>query len=127
MSVGSLSGFVHWRRLAVFAPVLLLFGCATPPEPLYYWGGYEEQVWNHFSDKVGVEEQILAMEESREKARAEGKTLPPGFYAHLGLLYVKSGKMGQVQENFTVEKQHFPESSGYMDFLLRNFSNKEAE
>ena len=127
MSMRSLSSCVHWRPWVVFAPVLLLFGCATPPEPLYYWGDYEQHVWHHFSDKTGVEEQILAMEESRDKAQAEGKTLPPGFYAHLGLLYAKSGKMGRVQESFNVEKRHFPESSGYMDFLLRNFSKKEAE
>ncbi|AXK39887.1 DUF4810 domain-containing protein [Crenobacter cavernae] len=100
----------------------MLTGCANRPKPLYHWGNYQPQVYEYFKgDGKGHEEQIATLEENLQKVRANGESLPPGYHAHLGLLYIKAGKEDQVKQQFETEKTLFPESSSYMDFLLRKF------
>ncbi|MCJ0976048.1 DUF4810 domain-containing protein [Pseudomonas sp. PS1] len=115
---------MYVRASAVSASLLatlLLTGCAgnqTPP--LYYWDGYQQQVYEHFKHETGPQEQIAALEASLQKARSEDRSPPPGFHAHLGMLYAEIGKADQVRQQFETEKNLFPESAAYMDFLMRN-------
>lgn len=104
---------------------LLLTGCANQPKPLYYWGDYQPQVYEYFkgAEGKGQEEQIAALEETLQKARATDAALPPGYHAHLGLLYLKTGKLDQVKQQLETERSNFPESAAYMDFLLKKFKN----
>lgn len=101
----------------------LLAGCATRPQPLYYWGSYQAQVYGHFKGEKGPEEQIQALEADREKARARGMALPPGFQAHLAMLYGQTGRTDRLADNLEAEKTQFPESTSYMNFLLKKFSH----
>lgn len=107
--------------LAILATVLLA-GCASRQQPLYYWGGYESQVYSHFKDEKGPEEQIQALEEVREQARSKGEPLPPGFQAHLAMLYGQTGRSERLVEQLEAEKKQFPESSTFVDFLLKKTS-----
>ena len=43
----------------------------------------------------------------------------------MGLLYAKSGRMELTEREFETEKKLYPESTAYMDFLLRNFQKKD--
>lgn len=106
----------------LLALALLLSGCAQQGNTsLYHWAGYQEQVYEHFkNDGSGPEAQIAALEASLQQARAKDQTPPPGFHAHLGMLYAEIGKADQVRQEFETEKALFPESAPYMDFLLRN-------
>lgn len=117
---------IQLRTIGVTAVLLgatFMAGCAQRAAPLYYWGAYQPQVYEYFKgDGKSFEEQIIALEEDVQKARAQGATLPPGFHAHLGLLYLKAGKDDQVKQQFETEKTQFPESSSFMDFLLRKFN-----
>lgn len=114
----------HLSRRGAVAALLssaLLSGCAgnqTPP--LYHWEGYQQQVYEHFKHETGPQEQIAALEASLQKARATDRSPPPGFHAHLGMLYAEAGKADQVRQQFETEKALFPESAAYMDFLMRN-------
>jgi hypothetical protein len=101
---------------------ILLAGCVSRPQPLYYWGDYQAQVYGHFKGEKGPEEQIAALEAVREEALAEGKALPPGFQAHLAMLYGRTGRSERLVEQLEAEKKQFPESATFMDFLLRKFS-----
>jgi hypothetical protein len=97
----------------------LLGGCASTPS-LYQWESYQPQVYEYFSGKGnGTEAQISALEEDFQKIRATGKNPPPGYHAHLGLLYSQIGKNDQVVQQFQTEKDLYPESKAYMDFLLK--------
>ncbi len=98
----------------------LLSGCAAPQKPLYYWGAYQAQVYGYFSGTKGVEEQILALEEDRQKARAEGLPHPPGYHAFLGILHGVNGRADLQVQGFETEKAQFPESTAYIEFLLKN-------
>ena len=97
-----------------------LSGCAAP-KPLYEWNGYQPQLYAHFKGQgKSPEEQILAMEEGAQKAAAKGAKLPPGYHAHLGLLYLNTGRTDQAVAAWNQEKAQFPESTKYIDFLLNN-------
>jgi hypothetical protein len=106
----------------VFALIftLVLSGCTTAPETLYRWESYEAQVYAHLKGE-SPEAQIEAMERDLEKIRSSGKTPPPGFYAHMGLLYVDAGNDAKAVDCFETEKGRFPESATFMNFLLDKY------
>lgn len=112
------------RRLPALAPVLtlvaLLSGCASAPASLYGWGSYEEQVFAHLQGE-SREAQIVAMERDAEIIKTSGKIAPPGFYAHLGLLYAETGHDDKAIACFETEKARFPEAAAFMDFLLDKY------
>ncbi|WP_050465179.1 DUF4810 domain-containing protein [Herbaspirillum autotrophicum] len=101
--------------------LVMLAGCATQ-KTIYHWGDYQQQVYQHFkTEGNSSEEQIAALEQGIVKARANGGAMPPGYHAHLGMLYARIGKHDQVVQSFETEKTLFPESSGYIDFLLNKY------
>ncbi|WP_455926014.1 DUF4810 domain-containing protein [Pseudomonas putida] len=98
---------------------LVLGGCAQQPKTLYQWEGYQGQVHEYFKGE-SKEQQAQALEADLEKIRAKNGTPPPGYHAQLGLLYSSLGKNDQMVQQFQQEKTLFPESSAYMDFLIKN-------
>ena len=98
----------------------LLSGCVAPRANLYQWEGYQPQVYEYFKGNgQGNEAQITVLEADLEKMHAKGKVAPPGYHAHLGLLYTQTGKYDKGAQEFQTEKQLFPESAVYMDLLLK--------
>lgn len=95
----------------------VLAGCASRPKTLYQWEGYQPQVYQYLKGE-SPEQQIAAMEKDLQTISAKGNRAPPGFHAHLGMLYSIAGKPDQVVAQFEDEKKLFPESGAYMDFLL---------
>jgi hypothetical protein len=114
---------VHRLALAALAALaaLTLAGCASGPQPLYHWGSYQEQIYGHFKGEKGPEEQIQSLEKDAEHAAAKNRPLPPGFQAHLAMLYGESGRPDKMASYLDEEKRHFPESATFMDFLLQKF------
>lgn len=113
--------------LALLGTCVMLTGCAGPkgPPPLYGWSGYQTNLDTYFrQDKAGLDEQIQSMETHKQKILAANQALPPGYQAHLGLLYGKQGNMVRFQQDLTAEKQQFPEAESFVDFLLRSFKSK---
>ncbi|HWW04362.1 DUF4810 domain-containing protein [Collimonas sp.] len=117
--------FVKRHVLSISLPFALtacalLAGCNTPPKPLYQWESYQPQVYEYFKGQASVE-QVTVLERDLQKIRAAGNMPPPGYHAQLGMLYASLGKEEQVVQEFQTEKELFPESSAYMDFLMRKF------
>ncbi|CAM5204194.1 hypothetical protein CDEN61S_00899 [Castellaniella denitrificans] len=105
----------------------LLTACAPRQPLLYNWESYQPQVHAYFKDEGGdTAAQVQTMEHNIETARAANQALPPGFHAHLGLLYLKTGEDARALEQIQSEKAAFPESAPFMDFLLRNTSRTPA-
>ena len=101
---------------------LALVGCANKPTNLYQWQGYQKNVDDYLrADKQGLDVQVQSMEEDLQKIRTSSGAVPPGYHAHLGLLYGKQGKTEQFAQQMQIEKKLFPESETFVDFLLRNF------
>ncbi|WP_407849267.1 DUF4810 domain-containing protein [Bordetella petrii] len=94
---------------------------------MYSWQGYEPSVYaylKHDGDDYAVQAQEL--EKNAEIARSANAALPPGFRAHLGMLYLKLGEDAKAVEQLQGEKLAFPEASPFMDFLLRNAKPADA-
>ena len=104
---------------AALAAAALLQACATPQPPLYSWGPYQDQVYAYFKGE-SPEAQIQVLEAHAQAARSKGQKLPPGFAAHLGLLYAKVGRDDAFHAALTQEMTEFPESAPYMAYLLKN-------
>ncbi|MFP0196812.1 MULTISPECIES: DUF4810 domain-containing protein [Pseudomonas] len=104
----------------------LLAGCSSP-QTLYQWEGYQPQVYEYFKSETPKEAQAEALEADLQKIRASGKPVPPGYHAHLGLLYLSMGKDDQMVQQLRTEKTLFPESGTYMDFLLKNAKSGDAQ
>jgi hypothetical protein len=111
------------RIYPALALAAFLAGCASGPETLYSWGSYQAQVYSHLQGG-DRQAQIEALEADLEKISASGKTPPPGFFGHLGLLYAETGTDAKAVASFEAEKARFPESAPFMDFLLKKYKKK---
>lgn len=117
----------RWGCLAVATVGAMLTACAQPPTPLYYWGGYQAAVYDHFkSDGKGPLEQLRLLDEQAQKARSSGLPLPPGFHAHLALVYLKLGRDDEARRELETERSRFPESAPYVDSLLKRYEDKKS-
>lgn len=115
------------QRIVLYAALLTLFGCAEAPKQLYMWETFPQLQYNALlREGASPEEQILAMESHAEKARGAGAELPPGFRAHLGLLHLAKGDASTARQMWQAEKLAFPESTPYMDQLLKRLDGSNA-
>jgi hypothetical protein len=111
------------RLVAAIAMGSVLVGCAEAPKRLYYWEGFQGQLYEHFkADKSSPEDQLRILDTQAQKARASGAALPPGFRAHLAMIYLRLGRDGEAKQELEAEKANFPESAPYMDFLLKRMT-----
>lgn len=112
------------RRLTLGLIIALLAGCAQRgPPPLYMWESFPKiQYDTLLAGGNSPSEQMATMDAQAEKARATGAALPPGFRAHLGMLKLAAGDVYQAKALWESEKQAFPESSPYMDQLLKRLN-----
>ena len=108
-------------RLAALAALLLAsgVGCATPT-PIYRWGVYENLIYNMYANpgEADPSTQIAQLTEDIARTHAEGQRVPPGVHAHLGFLYYTQGQVDLAYEEFSTEKELFPESTTFIDGLL---------
>lgn len=107
-------------RFTFGALALLLAGCQTA-RPLYYWGHYEPLSYQSYvaPEKAAPQLQIEKLKEDLEKAKAANLPAHPGLHAHLGYLYVQTGRVDLAQQEFEMEKKLFPESAVFMDRVLK--------
>ena len=108
--------FFYFKLMMVLAAAVLA-GCAQAPKQIYAWGKFSEQQYAYLKGEA-IEPQIAALEKQREEARVRNEKLPPGFHAHLGLLYGKTGRDDLMLEQLNEEKAAFPEAAVYIDHLL---------
>ncbi len=98
--------------------ILVLSGCGTPST--YRWGGYESAIAVLYSD---ADEESLATQMSKlsrhlETAPRTGRPVPPGMRAHLAYLCYLNGDTAAAVKYFKAEKEAFPESARFIDFML---------
>ena len=111
------------RLVAAIAVGSALAGCAEAPKRLYHWEGFQGQLYEYFkADSSSPEDQLRMLDAQAQKARASGAVLPPGFRAHLAMIYLRLGRDGEAKQELEAEKANFPESAQYMDFLLKRMT-----
>lgn len=108
--------------IVVLFAVFGLSACQST-KPTYYYGEYQEALYNYFkSDGIAISEQISVMQNVIARAPNKGLLVAPGAHAHLGLLYFESGNPAQGMNHFDQEKMLFPESTTYINFLIKNLT-----
>lgn len=117
---------ISLHSCAVLVLFAALTGCATKPQPLYSWNGYSDHVYSYLKHDASPEAQVLSMEEGIQKANAAQRMLPPGYYAHLGLMYMNAGRTDQALSAWEHEKRSFPESAPYIDYLINNMKKNKS-
>lgn len=99
--------------------LMILSGCAANKN-LYNWGTYEPQVYNYFKGG-SPEQQVLVLEKHLAEINAKGGMPPPGFYAHLAMLYGRTGRDSEVMGMFEMEKKIYPESTIFINNIISGF------
>ena len=120
LRVTSIQPVKHTLKVCLLA-VMLTGGCATAPKELYYWGNYETllyQMYNNPGEATAVI-QVDKLEQDINRAEASGKNVPPGLYAHLGIMYASLGKLADAEAAFEEEKSRFPESAILIDGMMQ--------
>ena len=98
---------------------LTVAGCAQKQQTLYEWEGYQPSIYSYFvPSKHDVQAQIATLETTIEKAQAKGSRAAPGMHAHLALLYFNVGRDEEGVGHLVTEKQLFPESTVFVNFLI---------
>ena len=86
---------------------MTLVGCVSAPKSLYSWGEYPQQTYLMLS-------------------LPEKTAVPPGLYAHLGLLNLNINNGPRAVQYFELERQTYPESTVLMDRLLKKMTAQSA-
>ncbi len=105
---------------AGFVPALLLLGgCATQGNQ-YYWGEYEPLIYDMYVNPgaADTDTQVEKLTLTIQQAQSYGMQIPPGLYAHLGMMYAKQGNPALAVEALNEEKAHYPESAKFIDGLM---------
>ena len=99
---------------------LMFVGCATGRKDLYYWGLYEDCVYNMYVEpgKTPLKDEIRRLEEQIKKTVDSDQLVPPGLHAHLAYLYVTQGDYDTAMIHFQAEKAKFPESAHFIDGVI---------
>lgn len=98
----------------------ILAACANnTPKTQYEWGNYGVSLYSYFKDG-NIAENIELVEKDISDNDQKQKKIAPGIHAHLGLLYAKNGEVGKAYNEFELEKKLYPDSSHFMDYLLKN-------
>ena len=126
---GKIAEILNFKTLFALALGVFLAGCGSErPRPLYYWdGSYSSSLYEYMSETGDVNEQIGALENSIQNAYENAQKVPPGLYAHLGLLYANNGDNVKANINFDKEIENFPESKEYITFLRMHGAKKAAK
>lgn len=101
--------------------LLVITGCANNQQT-YYWGNYEQLVYNSFKnpEQADPATQLEKLQKDISIAATKGKPVPPGVYAHMGMLYASLGKAEEAKASLKQEASLYPESSQFMNVLLNN-------
>lgn len=114
--------------LSLIALSFVLVGCGGGTTSLYRWGEFSLQTYNYMNEKGKSSplEQIAYLEKDIEKAKAENKAVPPGLYAHLGLLNLDIQNSQRAAMYFQLEKQVYPESTVLMNRLMQRLGTSNS-
>ena len=99
-------------------------GCV--PQKMYYFGNYSNTLYS--LEKNQNDESLLKHKQEIETVITESESrnlpVPPGIYAELGYLNLKSNNSKEAIRLFQAESQLYPESRHLMDRLIQSAESK---
>jgi hypothetical protein len=112
------------RLLMLALPVAMAAGCA--PMPKYSWGGYDTALYDYYKEPAKVVAYQTALEKAMESAASAQRPVAPGLYAEYGYLLMQQQKYADAATYFEKEKAAWPESSQFMDGMIKLAKQKTA-
>lgn len=99
-------------------------GCA--PKRMYYFGNYSKTLYS--CEKNQNDESLVNHKQELETIITESELknlpVPPGIYAELGYINLKSNNSKEAIRLFQAESQLYPESKHLMDRLTQSATSK---
>ncbi len=104
------------RTLAGLAAAAMT-GCGSS---IYRWSGYEGSIATFYAhrDNDILVGQVKSLSTQVGKSQRAGR-VPPGMLAHLAYFYYLNGDTTTAAQYLRAEKETFPESAHFVDFILR--------
>jgi hypothetical protein len=116
--------------LLLIACTFTLTACHKPQPLLYHYNDYSNAYYAYKKD-MSPESLLklqLAMEEAIGNAgESKSGRVPPGMYANVGYIYLKSGNPQKAITAFTKEKKTYPESAHFMDRMIKKVELTEGD
>jgi hypothetical protein len=112
---------MKFRLILLLHTCVLLAACQSTPSTLYYWGDYEQLLYDMYNQpgRAMPEMQIDKLSADVERAQHSGRKIAPGIHAHLGLMFASIGNMAAAEAAFNNEKALYPESAILLDGMLQ--------
>ncbi len=105
---------------------LVSTGCA--PKKMYYFGNYSNTLYS--CEKNQNDKSLLEHKQELETIITESESrnlpVPPGIYAELGYINLKSNNSKEAIRLFQGESQLYPESKHLMDRLIQSATSKNS-
>lgn len=112
------------RKLLLAGVALwMLTSCATTTS-LYNWNNYVDSSYQYYKKQTpeSTERLMKTYEAMIKKPNGSRKTIAPGICAEYGYFLIQNGKKDEGVTMLKKEKELYPESTQFMDRLIKQFS-----
>jgi hypothetical protein len=114
-------------RALIMVSILALpaAGCVTPHQH-YNWGSYDPSLYDYYKNPTKVGELSASLQAVIDASDKDHAAVPPGIYAEYGYLQMQQGKNQSAVDLFKQEESHWPESTVFMDRMIKVASTPVA-
>lgn len=93
-------------------------GCANRNNTMYCLSSdYTNALYLYLQGEPNYDEQLQLMQDYFEEAKSTNTLPAPGSYAQMALIYSKIGNDNEAKRYLDLEKEKYPESGHYIDFI----------
>ncbi|OUS26522.1 hypothetical protein A9Q99_18510 [Gammaproteobacteria bacterium 45_16_T64] len=110
------------KLLVLVAFVFVMSGCSRN---LYDWGGYNDHLYDYYSDPSTADAFLISLEKHLAKIESAQGTPAPGLYAEVGTLYLQKGDEYQATQFYQKEHDAWPESRYFMATLIKSLNKRK--
>jgi hypothetical protein len=106
--------------MMAIAASVALSGCV---QTKYSWGKYDTALYSYYQDGGKAADYQTALEGAIKNAEVTNKPVAPGLYAEYGYLLMQQKRDSEAVAYFEKEKKAWPESSRFMDGMIKMASD----
>lgn len=112
------------KNVLLAGTVLLIMASCNTQTSLYNWRDYVDSSYRYYKQQTpeSTEHLMKTYEAMIKKPNGSRKTIAPGICAEYGYFLIQNGKREEGVTMFQKEKELYPESTVFMDRLIKKFS-----
>ncbi len=120
----------YYIKTILFTSFIVLFtGCQQTQPPLYLWNNYVESSSEYGMkghEKKVLEEHLLELKKIITQSNEAKRRVAPGIYAEYGQMLFETNKTLKAKKYFLLEKETYPESSVFINRVIRKLYGEES-